>query len=78
MEDLAKDGGLFDSKYEAHRVTSSRRRDFQTEVARAESSCLPTDLQTDRREVDTIGVAESGEKFDVRAGSAPAIEEPRT
>src|SRR5437867_8978407 len=41
MEDLAKDGGLFDSKYEAHRVTSSRRRDFQTEVARAESSCLP-------------------------------------
>ncbi len=39
IEDLEKDGGLFDSRYDAHKVLSSRRRDFQTERARAEAAC---------------------------------------
>src|SRR5207244_3097161 len=33
--------GVFDTKYDTHRVTSSRRRDYQTGVAKAESACLP-------------------------------------
>ena len=41
IEDLTKDGGLFDSRYDAHKVTSSERRKFQTEAARAESPCAP-------------------------------------
>lgn len=41
LEDLQKDGGFFDSRYEAHKVTSSRRRDYQTERARAEAACGP-------------------------------------
>ena len=41
VEDLVRDGGLFDTKYDAHKVTSSRRRDYQTEMARAEANaCL--------------------------------------
>lgn len=38
---LGEDGGFFDSNYEAHRVTSSRRRDYQTAFAKADSSCEP-------------------------------------
>ncbi len=41
IADLHRDGGLFDSSYEKHRVTSTRRREFHTEVARAESACAP-------------------------------------
>jgi len=37
LEDIVKDGGLFDTKYDAHKVTSSRRREFQTLAAKAES-----------------------------------------
>jgi hypothetical protein len=40
LEDLERDGGFFDASYEKHKVTSSRRRDFQTERARRESECL--------------------------------------
>ena len=39
IEDLAKDNGFFDSGYDKHRVLSSRRRDYQTEKARAEAAC---------------------------------------
>lgn len=39
MEDLAKDNGFFDAGYDKHRVLSSRRRDYQTEKARAEAAC---------------------------------------
>ena len=41
IDDIGRDGGMFDSKYDAHRVTSSRRRDFQTAVAKTESACAP-------------------------------------
>lgn len=37
--ELTKADGLFEARYDAHRVTSSRRRDFQTEVARREAAC---------------------------------------
>lgn len=40
IEDLVKDKGFFDAGYDKHRVLSSRRRDYQTEKARAEASCL--------------------------------------
>ena len=39
IEELEKDGGFFDAHYNTHKVTSSRRRDFQTERARAEAAC---------------------------------------
>jgi hypothetical protein len=41
LDDLGKDGGFFDAGYEAHRVTSSRRREYQTAVARTEAACGP-------------------------------------
>ena len=41
LDEIGKEGGFFDAKYDRHRVTSSRRRDFQTERARAESACPP-------------------------------------
>lgn len=39
LVDLSRDGGLFDSRYDAHRVTASRRRDFLTDRARVEVAC---------------------------------------
>lgn len=42
LEDLERDNGFFDSKYESHKVTSSRRREFQTERAKLESACTPS------------------------------------
>jgi len=42
IDDLAKDNGFFDSGYDKHRVLSSRRRDYQTEKARAEAACTET------------------------------------
>ena len=39
VADLEKDGGLFDTRYESHKVSSSRRRDYQTERARGEAGC---------------------------------------
>lgn len=47
IADLEKDGGLFDAQYEAHKVSSSRRRDFQTERARAEAACAPDSCRED-------------------------------
>ena len=46
-EDLEKDNGFFDSKYEAHKVTSSRRREYQTQAARAEAACSPDSCRGD-------------------------------
>lgn len=47
IDDIEKDGGFFDSKYDAHRVSSSRRREFQTGFAKSEASCLPGGCRSD-------------------------------
>jgi hypothetical protein len=41
IEELSKEDGFFDAHYDAHEVTNSRRREYQTQFARQESACEP-------------------------------------